>query len=103
MKFAQWETLENMKELVPLLKVNGKGKIKASGLPMAYNDECLYVDARNSHSLIIGSSGSGKTQAITFPMLNLAWLASESIIVNDSSNELYDTTKEEFKNLCQKN
>lgn len=97
MKFAQWETLENMKELVPLSKVNGKEKIKSSGLPMAYDGEYLYVNGRGTHSLIIGSTGSGKTQCITLPMLNQAWLAGESIIVSDSSNELYDTTKEEFE------
>ena len=97
MKFAQWETLENMKELVPLSKVNGKEKIKSSGLPMAYDDESIYVNGRENHSLVIGSTGSGKTQTITLPMLNQAWLAGESVIVSDSSNELYDTTKGEFE------
>ena len=97
MNFAKWETLENMKELVPLSKVNGKEKIKASGLPMAYDQEYLYIDARKGHTLVIGSTGSGKTQAITLPMLNLSWLASESVVINDSSNELYETTKDDFK------
>ena len=97
MKFARWETLENLKELINLSKVNGKEKIKKSGLPIAYDNENLYIDSRNGHSLIIGSNGSGKTQAITLPMLNLAWLASESIIVSDSSDELYETTSEKFK------
>ena len=96
MNFAKWETLENMKEMVRLSEVDGKEKIKSSGLPIAYDSKHLYVDSRDGHTLVIGSTGSGKTQAITLPMLNLAWLASESIIVSDSSNELYDTTKDEF-------
>lgn len=97
MKFAEWETLENMKELVPLSKINGKEKIKFSGLPMAYDNEYLYVNGRGTHSLVIGSTGSGKTQCITLPMLNEAWLAEESVIVSDASNELYETTKDEFE------
>ena len=97
MKFAEWETLENMKELVPLSKVNGKEKIASSGLPMAYDDENIYVNGRGTHSLVIGSTGSGKTQCITLPMLKQAWLASESVVVNDADSELYETTKDEFK------
>ena len=97
MKFAQWETLENMKELTPLSKVNGHEKIKSSGLPFAYDNEYLYVNGRGTHSLVIGSTGSGKTQCVTLPMLNQAWLAGESVIVSDSSYELYETTKDEFK------
>ena len=96
MKFAEWETLENMKELMPLSKVNGKEKIKASGLPIGYDGEYLYVNDRGTHSLVIGSTGSGKTQCITLPMLHQTWLAGESVIVSDSSYELYDETKEEF-------
>ena len=97
MKFAEWETLENMKELVPLSKVNGKEKIASSGLPMAYDDENIYVNGRGTHSLVIGSTGSGKTQCITLPMLKQAWLASESVVVNDADSELYETTKDEFE------
>ncbi len=98
MKFAEWETLENMKELVPLSKVNGHEKIKSSGLPMAYDDKYLYVNGRGTHSLIIGTTGSGKTECITLPMLNEAWLAEESVVVSDSNYELYERTKDEFKN-----
>lgn len=97
MKFARWETLENMKELTPLLKVNGHEKIKSSGLPFAYDDGYLYVNGRANHTLVIGTTGSGKTQCVTLPMLNQAWLAGESVIVSDSSYELYETTKDDFK------
>ena len=94
MSFAHFETLKNMKEFVPLQSINGTEKIKLSGLPMAYDDKNLYIDSRNGHSLIIGSTGSGKTQTITLPLLKLSLLAGESIIVNDCTGEVY---KETFK------
>ncbi len=97
MNFAKWETLENMEKLLPLSKVDGRGKIKASGLPIAYDEKNLYIDSKIGHSLIIGSTGSGKTQAITLPWLKLACLAEESIIVSDSTDELFETTNEMFK------
>ena len=97
MSFARFENLKNMKELVPLQLINGTEKIKSSGLPMAYDDKNLYIDSRSGHSLIIGSTGSGKTQTITLPLLKLSLLAGESIIVNDSTGEVYKNTFEMFK------
>lgn len=97
MNFAKWETKENMEKNIPLIGINGKSEVKASGLPMAYDDEYLYVTKRLNHSLVIGSTGSGKTQTITLPLLELANKAGESVVIHDTKNELYETTYERFK------
>ena len=97
MNFAKWETKENMEKNIPLIRVNGKSEVKASGLPMAYDDEYLYISDRLNHSLVVGTTGSGKTQVITLPLLELANKAGESIVVHDTKNELYETTKDRFK------
>ena len=49
----------------------------------------LYIDNHDSHSLIIGSTGSGKTQASILPIIKLSILANESIVLNDPRGELY--------------
>ena len=77
-------------------KKNNK-KNKLSGVPMAYDEDKIYVDSRNFHSLIIGTMHSGKTQVITLPMLKIASLAEESIIIHDSNDEIYEKTKDMFK------
>ena len=98
MNYARWESIDNMKNLIQLNKVTRNDKsIKSSGLPMAYGDDCIYFDSRTNHSLIIGRTGSGKTQVITLPMLKLATLAGESVVVTDSSKELYEESKDLFK------
>ena len=97
MNFAKWETFENMKENLPLVKINGKSEVKASGLPMTYDDENLYISGKINHSLVIGATGSGKTQTITLPLLELANKARESVIIHDTKNELYETTNEMFR------
>lgn len=97
MNFAKWETKENMKKLIPLIGINGNSEVKASGLPIDYDEENLYITSSLNHSLIIGSTGSGKTQAVTLPMLELAARAGESVVVHDSKSELYETTYEKFK------
>lgn len=97
MNFAKWETFENMKENLPLVKINGKSEVKASGLPMTYDDENLYISGKINHSLVIGATGSGKTQTITLPLLELANRAGESVLVHDTTNELYEETYDSFK------
>lgn len=97
MNFAKWETKENMKKYIPLIGVNWDTKVKSSGLPIIYDDEYLYISDRINHSLVIGSTGSGKTQTITLPLLELANKAGESVVVHDTTNELYETTKDRFK------
>ena len=96
MNYARWETLEEMKKSI-LIAVDSTKKIKSSGLPMAYDKKNLYIDSRNTHSLVIGTTGSGKTQVVTLPMLKLACLAGESVIVHDSNDDVYDSTKNMFE------
>ena len=97
MNFAKWETKENMKKYIPLIGVNWDSEIKSSGLPMAYDEEYLYISDRLNHSLVIGATGSGKTQTITLPLLELAKKANESVVIHDTKSELYDATANKFK------
>lgn len=98
MNFARWETKENMEKLVPLIPVNKDSKIEKTGLPMFYDEKNLYITNRLNHTLVIGTTGSGKTQVITLPILELSMRSEESVIVHDTRSEIYDKTKENFKN-----
>ena len=97
MNFAKWETKENMKKNIPLIGIDSKSEVKSSALPMAYDENYLYISGRVNHSLVIGSTGSGKTQTITLPLLELAKRAGESVVIHDTKNELYEMTHEKFK------
>ena len=90
MKYANWTTNEEMKKF--LTPVNLKTGVKNAGIPMMYDDEYLYIDDRASHTLVIGSTGSGKTQSTILPITKLAMMANESIILNDVKGEIYKTT-----------
>ena len=98
MNFARWETKENMENLVPLIPVNKDSKIKTAGLPTFYDEDHLYITNRLNHTLVIGTTGSGKTQVVTLPILELSMRSSESIIVHDTRSEIYDRTNENFRN-----
>jgi len=98
MNFSRWETTENMEKLVPLIKVNKNSEINQSGFPVAYDEENLFITNTLHHSLVIGSTGSGKTQTITLPILELSSRAGESVVVHDTTSEIYNMTKENFVN-----
>ncbi|MBQ2639641.1 MAG: type IV secretory system conjugative DNA transfer family protein [Bacilli bacterium] len=95
MSYARWATKEEL--LSKLEKVEVNKKIDKSGIPLAYEENNLYIDNNVSHNLVIGSTGSGKTQTTILPMINLAISAKESIVVNDPLGELYEINKEKLQ------
>ncbi|MBR3210811.1 MAG: type IV secretory system conjugative DNA transfer family protein [Bacilli bacterium] len=95
MSYARWATKD---EVVEKLKgVNLETGVEVSGTPITYDDKYLYIDTREAHNLIIGSTGSGKTQSMILPMLKLAMMAGESIVVNDPKGELYSKCAKALK------
>lgn len=102
MKYSKWATKEEIKAKTEA--VNLDTGVKKSGLPIMYDDKYLYLDTNAAHNLLIGSVGSGKTQVVILPLLKLAMMAGESIIINDPKGEIYGQTahkleKEGYKNI----
>ena len=90
--FVQEEVMQK-----ELNKVSSKKEIKKGGLPLCYDDNSLYIDEDYGHTLVIGSTGSGKTQSITLPKLYTSILAGENIIYDDIKGEEYDCLKKELE------
>lgn len=95
MSYAKWETRENMFKRV--VQINEKSVIEKGGIPIMYDEKNLYLNNDDSHSLIIGTTGSGKTQATILPLIKLSMLANESIVVNDVNGDIYKRTANNFK------
>lgn len=95
MTYSRWATVEELKS--KLSPVSYDSKIKKSGIPMMYDDNNLYIKDDEAHSLVIGSTGSGKTQSIMLPQLRLAIRAQESFVVHDVKGEIYDILSGELK------
>ena len=95
MSHAKWATKEEMIERLEAVDLSSK--VEKSGIPIAYDDKYLYVDTKEAHSMIIGSTGSGKTQTTILPMLKLSMMAKDSVVVNDPKGELYEKCAANFK------
>lgn len=87
MNYARWATKEEM--LKVLKKVDINSNIQASGIPMGYDKDDIYIKDDNSHTLVIGAPCSGKTQAVMLPQVRMAIKANESFLINDVKGEIF--------------
>lgn len=88
MNYAQWKNLAELRE--ELTKVDQSLNIDKSGIPITYDDNNLYLDTKAHHTLVIGSTGSGKTQSVVLPQMKFAMYTGESLIVKDNNGEMYE-------------
>ncbi len=93
---SRWMTEEEKKKIFKLHKFSKLGEVKKDGIPVtahlinkgrdmevAFNSPC--------HSIIIGSTGSGKTTTFVSPMIQLlgASAAGSSMVITDPKGELF--------------
>lgn len=71
--------------------------IPAAGVPLFYKKDKVYVDNSQYHNLILGTTGSGKSESIVKPMVKLLAKNGQSMIIADPKGELYSDTSEELK------
>jgi len=64
-------------------------EISAAGVPLINNGKKIWVDNGEYHNLVIGSTGSGKTETIVKPMVNLLAKKGESMIITDPKGEIF--------------
>ena len=60
------------------------------GVPLAFDKDAAYVDNGESHTLVLGATGSGKTSGIINPTMKMLMKARESIIISDPKGEIYN-------------
>ncbi len=87
---SRWATTKEIKDSFKSWDI-GKN-IKSGGLPVTYLDGNYYYADDFDHSLIIGSTGSGKSLCEIFPLIFNLGYAGESMIINDTKGELYSLT-----------
>jgi type IV secretion system protein VirD4 len=63
-----------------------------SGIPIISDGRIAYVDNSDTHTLIIGSTGSKKTRLFGMPLINIYAMAGESFIATDPKGELISRT-----------
>ena len=65
----RWATEEEMADSLYHMRLSDPDGAFRGGMPVMGDGDELYVDASDTHSLIIGSTGSKKTRLFAMPML----------------------------------
>ncbi len=65
-------------------------KIDGGGVPLVYGDKSAYVDNGESHTLVIGATGSGKTSGFVDPTMVHLMKGRESMIITDPKGEIFE-------------
>ena len=98
-RFAKEDEYKKFKDVEPV-EIMAKESVSA-GFPLVYDKKknLVYVDNGESHSLVIGATGSGKTQMIINPLVNLLAKKGESMVITDPKGEIFEKNGEMLKDL----
>lgn len=89
--YSRWAKDKEIKEELECVQIRQKNS-KSAGIPLIVTENEMWVDNGEYHSLIIGATGSGKTQGIVFPQVHSLAKARESMIITDPKGEIYENT-----------
>lgn len=93
---SRWATFDEITKRFSFVNIF-ENEIEGAGIPIISDGQSSYVDNTESHSLLIGSTGSGKTRRIILPLISFLLHNGESVIVTDPKGELFDQTSGAFE------
>lgn len=91
--YSHWAKEKEIKEDKGVAKVNPRAESSdAAGVPLIIKKDEVWVDNGEYHNLVIGATGSGKTQTVIFPTVEVLAKKRESMIITDPKGEIYEQT-----------
>ncbi|MBQ2639919.1 MAG: type IV secretory system conjugative DNA transfer family protein [Bacilli bacterium] len=91
--YSRWAKEKEIQQEKNVEVVNMKNpREKAAGVPLLYKGSNVWIDNGENHTLVIGATGSGKTQCIILPTVKLLAKKRESMIITDPKGEIYEKT-----------
>ncbi len=88
---SRWANEDEIIRVTEKLEL-GADSYPCAGLPIINDGNTAYVDDKDNHSLIFGSTGSKKSRLFCMPTLRFLIGAGESFVVTDPKGELFDRT-----------
>ena len=88
--YARWSKEKEMKNAPKVVKVPiSNPDSEAAGVVLVNNGKDMWVDNGESHTLVIGATGAGKTTSVVDPLVYSLAKAKESMIITDPKGEIY--------------
>ena len=90
----RWAKKREMKKEFIIVPENKIEKAEQAGALLACINHRFYIDPKNNHNIIIGTTGSGKTQTHVMQLIRLmmSGIDKQSMIINDPKGEILENT-----------
>ena len=94
--YSRWLKEKEMKKELKMVRP-GDETSEYGGIPLINNGKEIWVDNSEYHNLIIGSTGSGKTEMLVQPMVKCLAKSNQSMIITDPKGEIYERNANELR------
>ena len=89
--YSRWAKAGEIEKAAGVKKVlYAEKEAKHGGVPLVYDKDGAFVDDGESHTMVVGATGSGKTQTIVNPTVKFLMKNKESMIISDPKGEIYE-------------
>ena len=88
--YSRWFTEKEMKKAYKVFRVGVKDKdAEQAGVVFINDGKDMWVDDSENHTLVIGTTGSGKTSAVVNPLIYSLIKHRESMVITDPKGEIH--------------
>lgn len=94
--YSRWAKDKEMKKNLKMVEPSAYHS-DVAGVPLISNGKELWVDDGEFHTLVIGATGSGKTQSTVLPTVKVLAKKGESMVITDPKGEIYEKTGNDLK------
>ena len=94
--YSHWLDAKEMKKELKMVLPSSPTS-QYAGIPLINDGKKIWVDDGEYHNLIIGSTGSGKTEMLVQPMVKILAKNGESMIITDPKGEIYENNAVELR------
>lgn len=89
--YSRWAKDKEIMNQIGVLEVPyNVSKTNGGGVPLVYGKDSAFVDNGESHTLVIGATGSGKTSGFVDPTMVHLMKGRESMIITDPKGEIFE-------------
>ena len=99
--FSRFSTDKEAQETLKKIKIKSD-TYEYAGVPIKNDGTYIWLDPGESHNIVIGSTGAGKTQDIVHPLVKILAKKGESMIITDPKSEIYKESAGLLKKLGYK-
>lgn len=89
---THWTASEEVKENLIKVDLTSDSNIEAGGMPIISDGKTAYIDAGDSHTAVVASSGMKKSICCFMPLICVLAAANENMVITDPKGEVFDRT-----------